>query len=62
MTLALTEEHIQLAESVRAWAARNSPAPVVRAAADGPDGGTASYAGPLRAGLAEQGLLGLHVA
>jgi alkylation response protein AidB-like acyl-CoA dehydrogenase len=61
MALALTSEHTQLAEAVRAWAQRHSPAEVVRAAAGDPDGGTARYRETLRPGLAEQGLLGLHV-
>src|ERR1700729_2492754 len=61
MTLGLTEEHLQLAETVRGWAQRNSPADVVRAAADGADRGAAHYLQSLAPGLAEQGLLGLHV-
>jgi 3-oxochol-4-en-24-oyl-CoA dehydrogenase len=61
MTLALTEEHVQLADSVRAWAQRHSPAAVARAAADGADHGLASYRDVLRPSLADQGLLGLHV-
>jgi 3-oxochol-4-en-24-oyl-CoA dehydrogenase len=61
MALALTEEHVQLAESVRSWAARNSPPDTVRAAADGSDRGAARYRDKLGPGLAEQGLLGLHV-
>jgi 3-oxochol-4-en-24-oyl-CoA dehydrogenase len=61
MTLGLTEEHLQLAETVRGWAQRNCPADVVRAAADGADSGAANYLQTLAAGLAEQGLLGLHV-
>ncbi len=61
MTLGLTEEHLDLAAAVRGWAQRNSPAEVVRAAADGPDGGSARYLASLRPGLAEQGLLGLHL-
>jgi alkylation response protein AidB-like acyl-CoA dehydrogenase len=61
MTLGLTEEHLQLAETVRGWAQRNSPADVVRAAADGADSGAAHYLRTLAPGLAEQGLLGLHV-
>src|ERR1700733_8715505 len=61
MTLGLTEEHLQLAETVRGWAQRNSPADVVRAAADGADRGAAHYLQTLAPGLAEQGLLGLHV-
>ncbi len=58
MTLGLTEEHAQLASSVRAWAQRHSPPSVVRAAADGD---IARYQDALRPGLAEQGLPGLHV-
>ena len=61
MTLALTEEHIQLADSVRAWAQRTSPAPVARLAADSADHGAARYRDTLRPGLAEQALPGLHV-
>jgi 3-oxochol-4-en-24-oyl-CoA dehydrogenase len=61
MAIALTEEHAQLADSVRAWAERSSPTSVVRAAADGEDGGARSYRETLRPGLAGQGLLGLHV-
>ena len=61
MTLAVTDEHLQLAESVRALAARLCPAGFARAAADSADAGTASYRDALAPGLAEQGLLGLHV-
>jgi 3-oxochol-4-en-24-oyl-CoA dehydrogenase len=61
MALGLTEEHLQLAEAVRGWAQRNCPPEVVRAAADGPDSGSARYLESLAPGLAEQGLLGLHV-
>ncbi len=61
MTLGLTEEHLQLAETVSAWAQRHCPAEVVRAAADGPDSGSAHYLESLAPGLAEQGLFGLHV-
>jgi 3-oxochol-4-en-24-oyl-CoA dehydrogenase len=61
MALALTEEHVQLAESVRAWAARSSPPDSVRAVADGVAGGAARYRDVLAPALAEQGLLGLHV-
>jgi 3-oxochol-4-en-24-oyl-CoA dehydrogenase len=60
MALALTEEHAQLADSVRAWAQRHSPPTVARAAADGTDSGTAHYRDVLRPSLADQGLLGLH--
>ncbi len=61
MTLALTSEHAQLAESVRGWTARNSPTATVRAAADSPDHGAAMYRDVLGPSLAGQGLLGLHV-
>jgi 3-oxochol-4-en-24-oyl-CoA dehydrogenase len=61
MALGLTEEHLELAEAARAWAQRRCPAEVVRAAADGPDSGSAHYLESLAPGLAEQGLLGLHV-
>jgi alkylation response protein AidB-like acyl-CoA dehydrogenase len=61
MTLGLTEEHLELAETVRGWAQRHCPADVVRGAADGADSGSALYRESLAPGLAEQGLLGLHV-
>jgi 3-oxochol-4-en-24-oyl-CoA dehydrogenase len=61
MTLGLTEEHLQLAETVRSWAQRNCTVDVVRAAADGTDGGSAHYLESLAPGLAEQGLFGLHL-
>ncbi|HEY7147291.1 MAG TPA: acyl-CoA dehydrogenase [Streptosporangiaceae bacterium] len=61
MALGLTEEHQQLAETIRAWAQRNCPPEAVRAAADSPDSGAASYQQALAPGLAEQGLLGLHL-
>ena len=61
MALGLTEEHLQLAETVRGWAQRHCPPETVRAAADGPDSGSALYLESLAPGLAEQGLLGLHV-
>src|SRR5580704_15598979 len=61
MTLAVSDEHRQLAESVRALAARLCPPEAVRAAANSADAGTASYRQALAPGLAEQGLTGLHV-
>ena len=61
MALALTEEHLALAESVRGWAGRAAPSEVIRAAVAAGDGGAACYASSLRAGLAGQGLLGLHL-
>src|SRR5215471_8766519 len=61
MALALTEEHLALAESVRGWAGRAAPAEALRAAVADGDGGTALYTGTLRPALAGQGLLGLHL-
>jgi alkylation response protein AidB-like acyl-CoA dehydrogenase len=61
MALGLTEEHLQLAETVRGWAERHCPPETVRAAAGGPDGGSALYLESLAPGLAGQGLLGLHL-
>ena len=61
MALALTEEHLALAESVRGWAGRAAPAEVIRAAVAAGDSGAALYTGTLRAALAGQGLLGLHL-
>jgi len=61
MALALTEEHLALAESVRGWAGRAAPAEALRAAAADGDGGAALYTGTLRPALAGQGLLGLHL-
>jgi alkylation response protein AidB-like acyl-CoA dehydrogenase len=62
MALGLTEEHGQLADSVRAWAERHSPTEATRAVADGKQDGAAHYRDALRPSLADQGLLGLHVA
>jgi 3-oxochol-4-en-24-oyl-CoA dehydrogenase len=61
MALGLTEEHVQLADSVRAWAERHSPPAVARAVADGKEDGANLYRDTLRPSLADQGLLGLHV-
>lgn len=61
MALALTEEHLALAESVRGWAGRAAPGEVIRAAVAADDGGGALYTGTLRPALARQGLLGVHV-
>jgi 3-oxochol-4-en-24-oyl-CoA dehydrogenase len=58
MALAVTEEHEELAESVRRWAGRNAGTEVVRAAVNGGSGGQEA----IRAALADQGLLGLHLA
>jgi alkylation response protein AidB-like acyl-CoA dehydrogenase len=62
MALGLTPEHLELAASVQGWAARHSPPTAVRAAAEGNDAGAASYRGELAPALADQGLLGLHLA
>ena len=51
MALGVSEEHLELAASVRGWAERYA----------GPDVPADSYPGVLRAGLAGQGLLGLHL-
>ena len=51
MALGVSEEHLELAASVRGWAERHC----------GPDLAADSYPGVLRAGLAGQGLLGLHL-
>src|SRR5260370_9778168 len=61
MALGLTEEHTQLADSVRAWAERHSPPTVARAVADGQTDGAAQYRDALQPSLAGPGLLGLHV-
>jgi alkylation response protein AidB-like acyl-CoA dehydrogenase len=61
MALALTEEHLALAESVRGWAGRIAPAEALRAAVADAGGGAALYTGTLRPALAGQGLLGLHL-
>ncbi|HTZ91650.1 MAG TPA: acyl-CoA dehydrogenase [Streptosporangiaceae bacterium] len=61
MALALTDDHSQLADAVRAWTARICPPSAVRAAADGDDSGAAFYRDTIRPGLAELGVLGLHV-
>ena len=61
MALALTEEHLALAESVRGWAGRAAPAEALRGAVADGDGGAALYTGTLRPALAGQGLLGLHL-
>jgi alkylation response protein AidB-like acyl-CoA dehydrogenase len=63
MAIGLTEEHEALAESVRGFAERNISPEVVRAALTtepAQDGGAGRP--PFWTGLAEQGLLGLHIA
>jgi alkylation response protein AidB-like acyl-CoA dehydrogenase len=61
MALALTDDHAQLADSVRSWSRRASPPSAARAAADADDSGSALYRDTIRPGLAELGVLGLHV-
>jgi 3-oxochol-4-en-24-oyl-CoA dehydrogenase len=61
MALALTEEHVALAESVRGWAGHTAPPPVIRSGLAAEDHGAALYRDTLRPGLAAQGLLGLHL-
>ena len=64
MSLALNGEHVELAQAVRGWAARNCPRATVRAAADGPDPALADparYVAVLAPSLGAQGLLGLHL-
>ncbi|MEO3887117.1 acyl-CoA dehydrogenase [Nonomuraea sp. B5E05] len=53
MAIGLSEEHGALRESVSGWAERNIPAELLRAEVDGRP--------PFWPGLAEQGLLGLHL-
>jgi 3-oxochol-4-en-24-oyl-CoA dehydrogenase len=57
MGIGLTEEHEALADAVRGWAERYSPVGVVRATLDADDESRPGF----WTGLAEQGLLGLHV-
>lgn len=57
MTIGLTEEHRDLRDSVRAFAARHSGARTVRTAVDAPR----EERPPFWPALAEQGLLGLHL-
>ena len=61
MALALTEEHLALADSVRGWAGHTAPPAAIRAGLTAEDHGAATYRDQLRAGLAAQGLLGLHL-
>jgi alkylation response protein AidB-like acyl-CoA dehydrogenase len=61
MSLALTEEHLALADSVRGWAGHTAPAATIRSVVDAEDDGAAVYRDTLRPGLAAQGLLGLHL-
>ncbi|GAA1860660.1 acyl-CoA dehydrogenase [Actinomadura bangladeshensis] len=58
MAIGLTEEHEALAESVRGFAERNIPATAVRAVLDADEEARPGF----WPALAEQGLLGLHLA
>ncbi|MGO9219690.1 MAG: acyl-CoA dehydrogenase family protein [Streptosporangiaceae bacterium] len=65
MALGVSEDHLELAASVRRWAERQCGPDVVRAAAESggaESDGQGSYPGVLRPALAAQGLLGLHLA
>ncbi|SDK29406.1 Acyl-CoA dehydrogenase [Nonomuraea maritima] len=53
MAIGLSEEHEALRESVSGWAERNIPSELLRAGTEGRP--------PFWSGLAEQGLLGLHL-
>ena len=57
MAIGLSEEHEALRESVRGWASREIPSEVVRAAV----AAEREERPPFWAGLAAQGLLGLHI-
>ncbi|HEY3683041.1 MAG TPA: acyl-CoA dehydrogenase [Streptosporangiaceae bacterium] len=57
MAIGLTDEHEALAASVRGWAERNAGSGVTRAAMAADD----ETRPPFWTGLAEQGLLGLHI-
>jgi 3-oxochol-4-en-24-oyl-CoA dehydrogenase len=61
MALALTEEHLALADSVGGWAAHTAAPAAIRAGLEAEDRGAAHYRDTLRPGLAAQGLLGLHL-
>jgi alkylation response protein AidB-like acyl-CoA dehydrogenase len=61
MALPLTEEHTELAGSVRGWAGRAVPREVIRSVIEDGEAAAAVYRDTLRPGLAGQGLLGLHL-
>jgi len=58
MALAVTDEHVQLADAVTGWAERHSPPGTAR---DATDGAGLVYREKLAPSLASQGLLGLHL-
>src|SRR5581483_2436737 len=57
MAIGLTEEHEALAEAARGWAERNAPSGAVRATLGAETEKPPAFWG----GLADQGLLGLHI-
>ncbi|RCH69396.1 acyl-CoA dehydrogenase [Streptomyces sp. SDr-06] len=59
MGIAITQEHRELAEAVRGWLARAAPVEEVRKLLDAPE--AARSRPPFWDGLAEQGLLGIHL-
>jgi alkylation response protein AidB-like acyl-CoA dehydrogenase len=61
MAIGLSEDHEALRESISGWAERAVRSEVVRAAVGAAAGGEAEARPAFWAGLAEQGLLGLHV-
>jgi len=61
MAIAVTDDHLQLADSARALAARLCPPAAVRAATSAADAGAARYRDVIAPALAGQGLLGLHI-
>ena len=58
MAIGVTEEHTALADAVRRWVADHAPLQVLR----GPDGDGGEEDPEVWSGLADQGLLGMHVA
>ncbi|GII53369.1 putative acyl-CoA dehydrogenase FadE [Planotetraspora thailandica] len=61
MAIGLSEEHEALRESVTGWAERNIPVEVVRGAVGDLNGSGVETRPAFWAGLADQGLLGLHI-
>ncbi|GAA4579240.1 acyl-CoA dehydrogenase [Planotetraspora phitsanulokensis] len=61
MAIGLSEEHEALRESVAGWAERNIPVEVVRGAVGDLNGSGTEERPAFWAGLADQGLLGLHI-
>jgi 3-oxochol-4-en-24-oyl-CoA dehydrogenase len=61
MAIGLSEEHEALRESVTGWAERNIPVEVVRGAVGDLNGSGTETRPAFWAGLADQGLLGLHI-